>query len=482
MATRAKAPAASEPEVVGQIVLLPVADIEIGERLRPVDPVAAEGIGRTMQLMGQKKPIEVCRLPGRKQWTVVDGAHRVTGAQVVGITHLRAEVVENDVDERLEREITAEVFDPQLAPLDRAMFVGRLAELNKKRAGITTEETPQAIAAKARWEKVKADAADASLTVRDAYGFNDRIAERLGFSIATIERDLFLYRHISSSAVGRLRAVAHPALQSAGQLRKLAKLDEDAQKAAVDRLLWEEEGSEARKPLTLDEAIAAGKAKVAAQPDAETKAFSQFFSAFGRMSAGQKKTALAKLADMLPAGYRLTFGEQLTNTGFPEGYEDEREKALVAIEGARDVIFGILEDALGGEDVRIDEDRAAALGQAEHDLAALNLAITADRVPLDMGGAAPDEVPAPVEEEPVPACSIRASVKPDYLVCLECGEQHQMLKRHLSSQHGLAPAAYLQRWKLPLDYPMIAPNYAEKRRALAAKIGLGSGAKAGGRA
>ncbi len=62
---------------------------------------------------------------------------------------------------------------------------------------------------------------------------------------------------------------------------------------------------------------------------------------------------------------------------------------------------------------------------------------------------------------PVPAVAIRASVKPDYLVCLECGEKHNQLTRHLSSKHGLSKADYLARWKLPVDYPFIAPNYAE---------------------
>ena len=79
-----------------------------------------------------------------------------------------------------------------------------------------------------------------------------------------------------------------------------------------------------------------------------------------------------------------------------------------------------------------------------------------------------------VEEEPAePAVSIRASVKKDHLVCLDCGKKMKMLKRHLSTEHDMSPEEYRQRWNLPSDYPMVAPAYAETRRDLAVKIGLG---------
>jgi predicted transcriptional regulator len=78
-----------------------------------------------------------------------------------------------------------------------------------------------------------------------------------------------------------------------------------------------------------------------------------------------------------------------------------------------------------------------------------------------------------VEKAPEPAVSIRASVKPDHIVCLEDGKKLKMLKRHLMTHYNLTPEQYRQRWNLPADYPMVAPNYAAKRRDLAKKIGLG---------
>ena len=72
-----------------------------------------------------------------------------------------------------------------------------------------------------------------------------------------------------------------------------------------------------------------------------------------------------------------------------------------------------------------------------------------------------------------PAVPIRSSIKPDYLVCLEDGKHLTMLKRYLMRTYGMSPADYRAKWKLPADYPMVAPNYAERRRVLANSIGLG---------
>jgi predicted transcriptional regulator len=84
--------------------------------------------------------------------------------------------------------------------------------------------------------------------------------------------------------------------------------------------------------------------------------------------------------------------------------------------------------------------------------------------------------PAPVapEAKQEPAVSIRASIKPDYVVCLEDGKKLKMLKRHLKTAYNMSPEQYRDRWQLPPDYPMVAPNYARHRSTLAKKIGLGT--------
>jgi predicted transcriptional regulator len=121
------------------------------------------------------------------------------------------------------------------------------------------------------------------------------------------------------------------------------------------------------------------------------------------------------------------------------------------------------------------------------------LTLTADIVAAHVGHneVAPGELPQLIQQvhaalstlgeakEPAgttdqkPAVPIRSSVKPDYIVCLEDGKKLTMLKRYLQTNFGMTPQQYRAKWKLPADYPMVAPNYAEKRRTLAKAIGLG---------
>jgi predicted transcriptional regulator len=83
------------------------------------------------------------------------------------------------------------------------------------------------------------------------------------------------------------------------------------------------------------------------------------------------------------------------------------------------------------------------------------------------------EVQAPEPEKREPAVPIKKSVFADHIVCLEDGKKLKMLKRHLHTSYGLTPEQYRAKWGLPANYPMVAPNYAEKRSTLAKAIGLG---------
>lgn len=84
------------------------------------------------------------------------------------------------------------------------------------------------------------------------------------------------------------------------------------------------------------------------------------------------------------------------------------------------------------------------------------------------------QAPAPApEEKAVPAVSIKKSIAPDYLICLEDGKKFKSLKRHLRTAFDMTPDQYRAKWGLPHDYPMVAPAYAEARSNLAKKMGLG---------
>ena len=83
---------------------------------------------------------------------------------------------------------------------------------------------------------------------------------------------------------------------------------------------------------------------------------------------------------------------------------------------------------------------------------------------------------APAQEKVAqkPAVAVNKSVMPDYIICLEDGKEFKSLKRHLRTQYQLSPEEYREKWKLPHDYPMVAPNYARARSELAKKMGLGT--------
>jgi len=139
----------------------------------------------------------------------------------------------------------------------------------------------------------------------------------------------------------------------------------------------------------------------------------------------------------------------------------------------------------------LDHDRNEILITLTSEIAAAHVSnnnVDVDEVPeliTNIFGALAS-LDANAEEEevrPDPAVSIRASVKRDHVVCLEDGKKMKMLKRHLMTEHGMTPDEYRARWELPSDYPMVAPEYAETRRDLAKKIGLGRkpGQKRGGK-
>lgn len=104
------------------------------------------------------------------------------------------------------------------------------------------------------------------------------------------------------------------------------------------------------------------------------------------------------------------------------------------------------------------------------EIRALVTQVHATLAALAGGGGDAASLPA---ERPQPAVSIRKSVLPDHIVCLEDGKKLKMLKRHLKSAYNLSPEQYRERWGLPADYPMVAPKYAEQRSKLAKQIGLG---------
>ncbi|WEK00632.1 MAG: MucR family transcriptional regulator [Candidatus Sphingomonas phytovorans] len=433
------------PAIAGEILLLPVDQIDIGERLRPIDEVWALALGGIMAKEGQQTPIEVCQLPGKPGYRLVAGAHRHTGARLVGMELIEARIVSASAAHRKMREISENLWRRDLDPIDRAAFIAELVTLHKVKAGIDLTKDGRSASANARWKQdVKAEAADANVTMTFAYGWAEDVAEQLGFSRSKVERDLLLYRRLAPSLIARLREARHPMATNAAQLRALTKLDAEKQGEAVDLVLggWNGKVGDAIAKVT-------GTNRAVRTED---KLHDRVLGSFKRLGVAEKKGVLAGLKSLLPAGYRL----------FEDGEEAPASADAVDPRPALEVAFKVLAALVDG-DVVEDEEIAEACGLVQE---ALGVA--------EAVAPAPEPVAAPV-----PAVAIRASVKPDYLVCLECGEKHEQLTRHLSSKHQLSKADYLQKWKLPVDYPFTAPNLAYNRAQAARKLGLKSGAKSG---
>lgn len=138
---------------VDKIISVRVADVDLGDRLRPVDDVWAAALGKLMARDGQDDPITVCRLPGSPRWTLVAGAHRLTGAQFEEIEHLAAIIVGPGRYERRRREVSENLHRAELAPVDRAAFVAELYELLLAKAGIEAGTPGRALSAGARWKR-----------------------------------------------------------------------------------------------------------------------------------------------------------------------------------------------------------------------------------------------------------------------------------------------------------------------------------------
>jgi predicted transcriptional regulator len=135
-----------------------------------------------------------------------------------------------------------------------------------------------------------------------------------------------------------------------------------------------------------------------------------------------------------------------------------------------------MSDPVGKTPVELDGQHRIGLSQQQSDAGVRN---PEPDQPGSRRPAAGVERPGrhPLEEPAKPAVSVKKSMTPEYLVCLEDGKRFKSLKRHLRTQYNMTPEQYRDKWGLPADYPMVAPNYAVARSQLAKKMGLGQQAR-----
>jgi ParB family chromosome partitioning protein len=270
------------------VVGVRVADIRIGERLRPIDPVWAEALGRIMLTEGQKTPIEICRMPGKTGFLLVAGGHRRDGAELVGMEFLEARIVSAEAMERRQREVSENIWRKDLGPIDRAAFVAEMVDLRRIAAGLDPAQSGQAIAAQARWsETIGTEADDAIATIAIAYGWTTDVAEALGFSRRTIYNDLELHRGLKPDVADQIRTTG--IATNAAQLRALAKLEETEQRQVAAMIV----GGDAK---SVTEAVAMRDQKPRkADADPQDVHYQRLIALWSRMDPKHKRLAFAEV-------------------------------------------------------------------------------------------------------------------------------------------------------------------------------------------
>jgi ParB family chromosome partitioning protein len=279
----------------GDIIPLDPYEIDLGERLRPIDEAWAAAIGQSMKRDGQIHAVDVRR--AGDGWQLAGaGGHRVTGARAAGIP-IDVRVVEFDRAFSRRREVAENLFRRANDPLERAEAIAELVRLHREKAGIAEASHRDQSMPK----RVREEAEGTLETISNVYGWSEEIGEQIGLTGRTVRNDLFLYRGLRPSVVALLRDKHHPLLKNASQLRALAKLEAPEQERVAVAMI--DVGYGAAKSVS--EAIRMLRGSNSVRQSVEDKRLSTFIGTFDRMSVTEKRGALAQLAGMLPAPFKL---------------------------------------------------------------------------------------------------------------------------------------------------------------------------------
>lgn len=283
---------AYSPVDPGDLMPLDPDEIEVGERLRPIDEAWATAIGQSMKRDGQIHAVDVRWVDNHWQLAGA-GGHRVTGARLAGVPiECRVVTFEHDVSRR--REAAENLFRRANDPLERAEAIAELVRLHRDKAGIEESEHRASSVPK----RLREETQETLETISNVYGWSDAIGAELGLTGRTIRNDLFLYRGLKPSVVELLREKKHPILKNASQLRALARLDASEQSFVARQLANGLAKSAA-------EAIRRSRGSNSVTRSAEDKRLATFIGTFNRMSLTERRGAIAQLAAMLPSPFKL---------------------------------------------------------------------------------------------------------------------------------------------------------------------------------
>lgn len=393
--------------------------VDEGQRIGFLHEDKAAALGRLMAVDGQRDPIKVVANPKNpdKPWRLVTGMHRLVGARLEGIPVFAIEV-SGKPEDLADLEASENLHRRPLAPIERAKFTAALVQAAQER--IAREHgtlSHQKLGAKARWARVKAHEQTPQEALRDeTEDASATMAQAYGWE-ESVGEALGMSRRSIHRDLELFRLVIEPFPGMAEQLSKHPIVGENGKQLREIAQIRDEVARKAViEALLDDDELSVDEAKVR--------------QGIGSSGAAGAATPVAyqKHYDAIKGGWsRLSITEK---RAFLPSFT-----ALLPVEMKRD-----LRDRLNSE-----------LG-------------------IQPSAAADENVLRP-------AVSLHHSVKPDYIVCLEDGTRHINLTMRLNKL-GMTPTEYRERWKLPRDYPLLAPNYRSKRehawrqRVRAIKLGL----------
>lgn len=371
--------------------------IDEGQRIGFLHDDKAAALGRLMAVDGQRDPIKVVanRNGADRPWRLVTGMHRMMGARIEGIT-VHAIEVSGKPEDLAELEASENLHRRPLAPIERAKFTAALVSAAQERIAREHGGLKQhQIAVKARWQRVR----DGQVRADDA------LTEEVGDTCAKIAH-VYGWEESVGEALGMSRRSIHNDLQL---FRLIIEPFPDLIEALSVHPIVGENASQLR-------AIAGVRDEALRRQVIEALIANPEIGADdARIIAGVDRPSGPEAT---PVAHQKHFNA--ITGGWGRLGASEKRQFL------RDHFVGLLTPDLKRE--------------------------LRDRLNAELG-----EAPAPAQKRE-PAVAIHASVRPDYLVCLECGERHTHLVPHLREQHQLMFVEYLGRWKLPLDYPAVAPS------------------------
>lgn len=291
------------------VIEIDPADVFVPERIGFLHEDKAIAFGRLMATSGQRDPIKVKARKGKQPWKLVTGRHRLRGAEIEGITVWAIEVFGEDED-LAELEASENLHRRPLLPIERAMFGHALCQAARDRlAREHGDLTQQQLAAKSRWDKVRARQMRAEQALRDesddtadkmsaVYGWQESAADALNLGKREIRRALTIYRLIVEPFPELAEPLSkHPVVgENASQLKEIAGVpEESARRAVIEMLLADPELS-----ATDAVAIAGGQPRSADAPRADLEKYqSQIENGWARLGLPEKKRFIPKLAAML---------------------------------------------------------------------------------------------------------------------------------------------------------------------------------------